>query len=338
MKKVEKKNMEPDLTNVKTVVLMEGLSSLEHFSMEGEEPRRILEDINLTMGRAESWGIFGRSVFEIKLLLEIMANIKPYHGGRAVLVERGMMRNKRVILEHLFYIGSPTMLYDNMNVLEYLMFATGRQGLEPLYRQEQLFQRLIESGLGHISLTSIGELAEEEKAVIILLVAAYSDSVMIVFNFPEYDFDEVLSGAIGKISELIRSMKKTLILGSRDCLLIEKACSHTAYVTEGKISYQGTVEKLRLKYDRILLTVQDSGNREIMEALAPLLPRHNLSIIDDSLLISDRGEIDTDPLYIYKKITDLGFAPQQITVNSKTVQNAYEEIDRRYDLQKQLFQ
>ncbi len=122
--------------------------------------------------------------FEIKLLLEIMANIKPYHGGRCVLVERGMMRSKRIILEHVFYIGDSTMLYDNMNVLEFLMFATAKQKIKPACRQEQLFEFLIGIGLGHISLTPIKMLPGEEKAIIILLVAVYSESVMIVFNFP----------------------------------------------------------------------------------------------------------------------------------------------------------
>lgn len=323
---------------VKTVVQMEALSSLECFSGEGKADERVLKDVNLHLGRPQSWAIYGRSPFEIKLLLEIMANIKPYHDGKCILVERGMMRHKRTILEHVFYIGGATMLYDNMNTLESLMFATARMGFSPPYRQQQLFEMLLGLGLGPISLTPIGALTREERAVVTLLAALYSDSVMIVFNLPEYDFEDVLIGAIGMISEKIRDRGKTLIFGTKDCALIEKAATHSAYLAEGRIIYQGTVERLRSRYDKILLTIRDENVSQIAEGLAPLLPDHRLSIVGDDLLISDHGDVSSDPLPVYERIIELGFAPQHIGVNPKTVRNAYEEIDRRYDLQKQLFQ
>ena len=92
---------------VKTVVQMEALSSLECFSGEGKADERVLKDVNLHLGRPQSWAIYGRSPFEIKLLLEIMANIKPYHDGKCILVERGMMRHKRTILSTFSISAAP---------------------------------------------------------------------------------------------------------------------------------------------------------------------------------------------------------------------------------------
>ena len=92
MKRTVRRQLEPGFNTVETVVFMEGLSSIEHYHTRGERPRRVLENINLVIKRPESWGIYGRSLLEIKLLLEVMANIKPYHAGRCILVERGMMR------------------------------------------------------------------------------------------------------------------------------------------------------------------------------------------------------------------------------------------------------
>lgn len=337
MKRRMRQRSQPILETMQTVLFIEDLSSIEHYLVKGKKPERVLRKINLQMQRAESWGVYGRSCFEIKLLLEIMANITPYHDGRCVLVERGMMRHKRVILDHVFYIGTSTMLYENMNVLEYLMFATARRKkVKPVYRQEQIFELLLELGLGYLSLAPVERLTAAERAVIILLVAASSDSVMIVFNFPEYSFEGVLAGAIQKIASLIRAKNRTLILGARDCCLIEKACSHTAYVADGAIIYQGTVEELRLQHDKILLTIEDKDVPLMLDKLASLLPRHQLVVKDGSLLIiaGDEGAGDDDPLELYQKIVAAGFAPQQIHVNPKTVPNAYEEIARRHDLQK----
>lgn len=323
-------------TQVENIVFMEDISSGEYFLHENEEPRRVLEDIDLLIKKAEAWGISGKSGFEIKLLLEIMANIRPYDTGRCILIERGMVRNKRIILRHVFYIGNSGMVYNNMNVLEFLMFAMNKFKGSRVELQERIFEFLIAAGLDYIALTPNRLLTKEEKAVVTLVAAAYSDSIMIVFNFPGYEFDEVLIEAIAKISMFIRDRGKSLIIGTQNSLLIEKACTHTAFIADGRIIYRGTVENLRLNFDKVVVIIRDKDIDTMMEQLAPLFSDCVLSIKDDSLLISSCGEEACDPGHIYKKIAEAGFAPGYMEINPKTVGNAYEEIVLGHDLQKQL--
>jgi ABC-2 type transport system ATP-binding protein len=321
-------------SQVKNIVLMEGLSSREYFWAENKNPRPVLEDIHLIIDKGEAWGITGRSHYEIKLLLEIMANIRSYDKGRCVLIERGMLRHKRVILKHVFYMGNSDMIYNNMNVLEFLMFAMDRFNSDKVALQEQIFEFMIQRGLGRICLTPNSLLTKEEKAVVTLIAAAYSDSVMIVFNFPQYDFDEILVEAIERISSFIRDRGKSLIIGTQNDLLIEKACSHTAFLLEGKILYQGNVEQLRLSYDKIEVIIRDKDIHSLQAQLTPLLAEYKLTVREDSLLISSLEDTACDPASIYKKIAEAGIVPEYMEVNPKTVYNAYEEIVLRHDLQK----
>ena len=76
-------------------VFMEHLSSSEYFLWEDKGPARVLHDIDLLIKSAECWGISGERAFAIRLLLEIMANIRPYDGGRCILAERGMLPPKK---------------------------------------------------------------------------------------------------------------------------------------------------------------------------------------------------------------------------------------------------
>ncbi|RCX20188.1 ABC-2 type transport system ATP-binding protein [Anaerobacterium chartisolvens] len=320
--------------SVEKIVLMQNISSVEHFLQEGEVPRRVLEDISIIIKRSEIWGITGGSAFEIKLMLEIMANIRSYSSGRCVLIERGMPMHKRIILSHVFYIGGSEMIYDNMNVLEFLMLAAGKLNDNKLELQEQIFEFIIDMGLGKISLTANSMLTKEEKAVVILIAASYSDSAMIIFNLPEYEFHEELVNSIAKISKFIRKTGKTLIMGTCSSLMIERSCSHTTFIAGGKLIYNGTVKNLRLNFDKVAVIVRDKNLRGIMEKLAVLLPGHKLSIKDGRLLIESLTEKNKKTGYIYKKILETGFVPEYIETNSKTVQNAYEELVLQYDLQK----
>ena len=321
---------------IHNVVLMANLSSAEHFVREGGPPRRVLQRIYLRMDRGQVWGVTARTGYEIRLLLQIMGNITPYEDGKCVLAERGMMRRKRVILPHVFYIGDTDMLYGNMNVLEFLCFATERLRGDRLQMQEELFERLVDMGLGHISLTGVKWLAAEEKAVVALLAAAYSDSVLIVFNLPEGVFDGRLSRAIAGTAEMIAGRGKALVIGTKDCGLIQQACSHTAFVAEGRIIYQGTTAYLRRHFDNAAVIIEDPDTGGLKERLAPALAGCELAEEDGRLLVKVRGGA-VSPLDIYKKVADAGVAPRCMRVNEKTVENAYEELKRRYDLSEQLF-
>jgi ABC-2 type transport system ATP-binding protein len=320
------------------MVLMEHLTSGEYLLKEDTHQQRILQDVNLLMKRGEAWAVSGRTSIEVKLLLEIMANIRPYDTGRCVLAERGMMRRKRVILHHVFYIGSADMLYDTMNVLEYVMFAVRPIKKGGIFVQEELFEALIDLGLGHVSLTPIRLLTNEERAVVTLAVAGLSDSLLIVFNLPNDTFDEVLTGAIGKITARIRKDGKTLVIGTNSDRLAEAACTHAAYLADGQVIYQGTVEDLRHHYDPVELIVR-GGNLDLLaQRLLPKLPGYALELKESCLLILNRtGRKDAEGL-IHEKILETGIIPESMELNPGTIRGAYEELLRLHDIQIKLLQ
>lgn len=329
--------LEPDKTvnTIENIAFLEEVSSLEYFFCEGKEPRRVLKAVNLLVKNKEAWGINARSQLEIGLLLEIIANVRSYAEGKCVLIERGMVRHKRIILPHVFYIGGSEMPYDNMNVLEYLMFAMGRMKMGSYVElQENLLEFVVDAGLGHIVLTPVSILEREEKAVVTLIVAAYSKCLLTVFNLPGYQFDDVLTEAIARLSAFMRGRGKALIIGTRDCRLIEKTCSHTAFIADGELIYRGTTENLRLTYDKVIVILRDKDIYYLLDSLAPLLPEYRLNVKDGCLLIGagETGEAG-NPGHVYRKIIEAGFVPQKIEINPKTVFNAYEELVLQHDLQ-----
>lgn len=313
-------------------VYMNQLSSCEIYLREGQY-RRILENINLSIHKGEVWGLNGKSLLEIKLLLEIMANIKPYYDGRCVLLEIGMMRRKRIILPHVFYIGTVNMIYNNMNVLEYLMFATANSKIEVVKRQKQLLKLLIDIGLGNISLTPIHTLPSEFRVIVILLTAYFSSSELIIFNVPELKYNNQQITPMKNIARLISDSGKTLVFSSIDSALIQEICTHTAYLINGSIVFSGTISEFCEEYDDIILTISDQQPYLIMESMQKALPQYKYKVSDDRLIISkpstdSRVNVES----IYNVIFKMGLNPDRVRMNTKTVKNAVEGILRKYDL------
>lgn len=330
---MRKKPLQAPQKQFDTVVCLEKLSSSEMYLKGGESPVPVLNEIGLSIRKGEIWGIHGGSLFEIRLLLEIIANIKPYGSGRCRLVGLGMMRRKRIILPHVFYIGNPSMIYNNMNVLEFLMFATAKRPGDTVERQESIFEYLIGIGLGNISLTPANTLSKEQKAVVILLVGVLSESHLVVFNFPDYRFDDVLCGAISKMAGLIRENGRALIIGTQNGDLVEMACTHIGFLRGGHIFYSGPVREFCETYDKILLTIWDKDVKLWADRLKAAFPQYRYIISDDSMTIRSCSSAENDPKRIYGKIVESGFYPQKLAINPKKVENACKELMSIYDIQ-----
>lgn len=331
---------EPDLSdkpNQFKAVTMEKVSSFEGYHFEDGTVRQVLKDISLVIYAGEAWGITGNQTFEMKLLLEIMANVKPYLSGRCVLNERGMLRKKRIILPHVFYIGDSLMLFNNMNVLEYIMFATDKTGLNPVDRQEEILELLVAANLGFLCLVPIEYLTKAQKAVITLVTAVFcTASNLIVFNVPELEFDETLHSAMAKLSQQIKSQDRTLVLCTKDPLLIQAACDHAAVVLDGSLKFSGTIDAFYDRFDRILFRIAMEQPEDALKLLQREMPAYSFEIIEGRIYVFDYHKIGLTHEQLYDTITRLRLEPELVEESKNSVENAYREVVKQYDLQKQL--
>lgn len=326
-----------DKPNKLKTVMMDKISSFECYRFNDGNVRQVLKDISLVIYNGEAWGITGNQIFEIKLLLEIMANVKPYLSGRCVLNERGMLRKKRIILPHVFYIGDSLMLFNNMNVLEYIMLATDKTGINPVDRQEEILELLVASNLGFLCLVPIEHLTKAQKAVITLVTAVFcTDSNLIVFNVPELEFDETLHLAMAKLSQKIKSQDRTLVLCTKDPLLIQAACDHIAVLLDGSLKFSGTIDAFYDQYDRILFQIAVEQPEYALQLLQRGMPSYSFEIIEGRICVFDYNKIGLTHEQLYDAIIRLRLEPELVEKSKNSVENAYREVVKQYDLQKQL--
>ena len=161
---------------------MENVSSMELFHRTDNTYLKALYDVNLTIPVGECHGIVGINSFELELLAEIIGNVKPHESGRCSLLEIGMMRQKRRILPHVYYINDQRVLYDHMHVLGYLMFASEHAPGKPEAKQAQWLKLLLKTGLYPFALTYIRSLNPAEYALVSALLAYASAAKLVVMD------------------------------------------------------------------------------------------------------------------------------------------------------------
>jgi ABC-2 type transport system ATP-binding protein len=332
-RKTESNQAKPPVT---VGVEINHLYSHEALVSGNKQVKFALEDISFQAKAGEVWGVGGNSEFEINLCLEIIGNIKPYLAGKCILAERGMMRKKRVILPHVFYIGASNMIYENMKVLEFLMFATEKSGKRTVERQEQILEILVGLGLGYLSLSPIHRLSREERAVISLIAGLLSTSMILIMNLPEFIFDDTLKNAIDKIGSFVIKQNRLMIIGTLDHSLIDRACSHVAYILEGKMTFHGQVETFKKRYDRVVFYIHDSRAENLQRFLSQRLKQYDVVLSNHKTIeLRRRGNEPfgrLDEIAVYHKLMEAKVIPDSIKLNELTMDNAFQEFLREHDL------
>lgn len=251
-----------DLTKAERIVEMRGVSSLECYRFPDGTLRRVLQDVTLLVKRSEVWGITCNEPFEMALLMEIMGNIKPYEGGRCSLSQLGMMRSKRRVLEHVFYINDQMLMYPHMDVLSWLMFASQHTGGTAAARQTEWLELLLALDLHYLTLTYSRVLTAAEQAVVALLLTLKMSRVQLVLlDLSHIEVPLTLYPAFSGIFERLHAQDKAIVLATAQRDLIQKCAHYTAFLLRGKLERQGTVEELCEKYDkrRLLVRAGDPG-------------------------------------------------------------------------------
>lgn len=314
------------------VVLLTEVTSCEFHKNDQAKP--VLDHISLHLHEGEVLGISSKDRLETELLCRIIGNILPYYSGRCVLNRIGMMQNKRVVLEHLYYIDSPSMLYDNMNVLEYLMFATSKSSSHLAFkRQKGIFEFLLQIGLDYISLSLISNLTNEERMAIQFLLAAYSNSQIIVLDASGYEFSDSLISTLKQICDKCRETGKTVVMGTMQAKLIGICCCVTTFIVDGRQRYFGSVEELYAKADRVLYVLFHERPEEMLNKLVVAMPEYEYKFNGRMLFVMRKGNVQRNDALFFDSLSKFNIFPDSVKINRGRVQNSFEELMEINDLQ-----
>ncbi len=311
-------------------ILVEGLYSMEYYQdrFQLEKISQVLQDISFEIEAGACWVFVSPRAFALKLLLDIVANTKPYQKGRCVLAKKGMMRKKCIILPHLFYIASTNMMYNNMTVLEYLTFVCSQSAEGDIARQLRLLQELVDLGLDFIALTLIDDLTAPEKAVLLLLVASYSDSSLILWNLPRLSYEPRLLRAIAHIVKDLQSRSVSLLFSTMDYELAQCIASHILVLEAGKVSYAGDIQTFTHERDSLAFRFTGHSREELVSVQKKLQACYDIRLEERGLAVYGAVHLPT----LLQEMEHLGFCPTQVLRNTPNVANALKEIWSAYDI------
>ncbi|MEN6340535.1 MAG: hypothetical protein ABFD03_10445 [Clostridiaceae bacterium] len=271
-------------------VTMENVSSMELFRQPDGSYLKVLYDVNLTIPVGECHGIVGINSFELELLAEIIGNVKPHEEGRCSLLEIGMMRQKRRILPHVYYINDQRVLYDHMHVLRYLMFASEHAPGKPEVKQAQWLRLLLRTGLYPFALTYIRSLNPAEYALVSALLAYASTAKLVVMDLSRIAIPETLIEPFSALTRELTTAGKTVVITNTSCELIQRACTHASFLMDGSIVQNGSVGSLCEAFDHQLLRITSDAPERALAVVQSAFPRVRAVRKSDEVVLYAQGQ------------------------------------------------
>jgi ABC-type Na+ transport system ATPase subunit NatA len=318
-------------TSSEPSIVVRNLISAEHYK-QGDELIPLLDGLSFEVAKGTKLGIGASKEEELVALVEILGNMRSYYKGYVKLSSLGTRAKKKSVVEQIFYLDSPQMLYEDMNLLEHLMFVKKisadvhdvpfNEGQE----QKATLDLIKEAGLDEFVLTRIKKMPESVKLITAIAVALLSDSEKVVINAAKFSFTYNECFAIKALFRHFND--KTIILGTFDNKLIGMACDHVLYISQGKLKTFSTVDELYKNWDKVTCSIKTTQAPELISLIYELAEKKQADCL------SQGG-------YVYVKYLDpaefLGpvfFAECQkreisiadIRINQGRVANAFEEI------------
>jgi ABC-2 type transport system ATP-binding protein len=299
-------------------------NEMYHYPDNFEEP--VLHNITLDIKRGECWAVIGEEAFELELLMQIIANVRPYGSGRCSLVERGMMRRKRRILSHVFYISGGDTVPGNLNTLEYLMYVTARSRVSDRQRQATILETLLASGLYYLTLVPMKYLSASERATICLLSAVMSRALLVVFSVANLTFQPQLSQSIRDIVKLITRRGGAVLMGTSDCDMAQEACGHAAFLVNGTFAERGKVESLLEKLDQRAFILTGDEPKSLAKAITGASEGIETYVFDKEVHVYARKDVKITQASMMYILMNAGQTVESLQVSHRSLRNAYREV------------
>ena len=319
------------------VLDLKQVRSHEYFAELDGRVLPVLDGIDLDIYAGEVWAVTATRAYTVGLLLDVIGNVRSFDTGTAMITEQDMPQQKKIILPDVFNIGSGDMLYEDMNVLQFISFATQKSTmldeLNAPASQKNILDFLVAADLAYISLSKIAYLSLEERVLITMICACYSQNSLIVINQPQMRMIGRLRDSFAYIVGRMREQVQTVVFATADDYdLIEASASHIAYIQEGKMVYAGEVDLFKRTYDKVAFVLTPRRPQYAYDTITDLLPDYQVSLEHNKIVIRDPEAAgspdDMDVQYLYAQIREAELWIEQVYINEKSIVNAIKEVKR----------
>lgn len=230
-----------------------------------------IDGINFEIQRGEIIGFLGPNGAGKTTTMKILTCFLEATSGEARICGHDCYEEPLEVRRKIGYLPENCPLYSEMNVHEYLEYASSMHGIEYKESKKRIRATLNSCGLEDKIFTDIGELSKGYKQRVGLAAALMHDPEILILDEPTTGLDPNQRIEIRNLIKNIGS-KKTVILSSHILPEVEATCSRVIIINKGRIAASGRPEELQARSQskvcvNVVIEGEESDAKMILEKI-----------------------------------------------------------------------
>lgn len=225
---------------------------------------KALDKINFKVRKGEVVGFLGPNGAGKSTTMRILTCFISPTQGAATVHGFDVFDAPLEVRKRIGYLPQRAPLYQDMNVWEYLQFASQIRKLDAGGFKSRLKKVVEVCGLNQVLGQQIGSLSHGYRQRVGLGQALIHDPPILILDEPTADLDP------NEKSELLRYIKqigkdRTILLSTHNLGEVEEACARAIIVSKGKIVADGNLEEVRARSGTVryrVLIDQDTSSSD----------------------------------------------------------------------------
>ena len=221
----------------------------------------VLRGFNLTLHRGENVVVLGRSGCGKSVLIKCIVGLIPYDRGSLKVfgkeVSEMSIRELDEVRAKIGFVFQSSALYDSMTVGENLAFPLQRTKKELSWGEikDRVFHYLEQVGLPEKLNTMPSELSGGQRKRIGVARTIITEPACLLYDEPTTGLDPQTTREISELILHLRdNLKITGMVVTHDPYCLKIVSDNVAYIEDGVIAFEGTLEEARRSNHEFLQT------------------------------------------------------------------------------------
>ncbi len=206
-------------------------------------------DLNLEVKEGEILGIIGHNGAGKTTTLKMIVGLLAPTSGSVSVMDMDMTRNSIEAKRYLGYLPEETPLYENMTVMEYLMFFSELYKLPKSYAKKRI-DFLLDSLKLPEKDKYTGELSKGMKRKVSIARTLLHDPDLLILDEPNSGLDPLTSFFIIDYLKKLNEEGKTIVLSAHNLFHVEYICDRVAILKKGGMVVCDTIEAMRKSFGK----------------------------------------------------------------------------------------
>ncbi|KAB1439863.1 ABC transporter ATP-binding protein [Candidatus Galacturonibacter soehngenii] len=268
---------------------------------------KAVDDFTLSVKEGDIYGFVGPNGAGKTTIMKILSGLLPADAGTITIDNENILKDITRLKKTIGYMPDFFGVYDNLTVIEYLLFYSAAYGISDDVARERAKELLELVDLQEKVNEYVDSLSRGMKQRLCLARTLVHNPDILILDEPASGLDPYTRHQLKSILRHLSETGKTIIISSHILTELAELCSSICIIEKGRVIMNGNIEEIMFQVDSsnpLLVHVLDNVNKAVLILKKNKYVR-TLSVEENKIMVTFIGRKE-DEANLLKELIESG--------------------------------